>query len=177
MLSLAMYINNRDLCVSIITGSTTPHRNSSGFLNISFIHPNTISSHHIPIRAQLSAFHSSCDVYLVCSGPCMLSCLPLSPFYPISILSRQHPPTRMDNQWCSTFRSLPCACVDDLRQLNRNTSCMSRYVQLFIKSIRNTTISIHIDSTSSISDLKHLIYAHDGIPPCDLRLLHRGREL
>ena len=49
--------------------------------------------------------------------------------------------------------------------------------QLFVKSIRNTTISIHIDSTSSISDLKHLIYVHDGIPPCDQRLLHRGREL
>ena len=54
-----------------------------------------------------------------------------------------------------------------------------RSIQLFIKSIRNTTISIPIqmDSTASISDLKHLIYAHDGIPPCDLRLLHRGREL
>ena len=53
----------------------------------------------------------------------------------------------------------------------------TRSIQLFIKSIRNTTISVHIDSTSSISDLKHLIYAHDGIPPCDQRLMHRGREL
>ena len=50
-------------------------------------------------------------------------------------------------------------------------------VQLFIKSIRNTTISIHIDSTSSISDLKHLMSVHDGIPPCDHRLMHRGHEL
>ena len=52
-----------------------------------------------------------------------------------------------------------------------------RSLQLFIKSIRNTTISIHIDSTSSISDLKHLIHAHDGITPCDLRLMLCGREL
>ena len=56
-------------------------------------------------------------------------------------------------------------------------SHVPRYVQLFIKSIRNTTISILIDSISSISDLKHFIYVHDGIPPCDLRLMHRGCEL
>ena len=52
-----------------------------------------------------------------------------------------------------------------------------RYIQLFINSIRNTSISIHIDLTSPISDLKHLIYAYDGIPPRDQRLVHRGREL
>ena len=52
-----------------------------------------------------------------------------------------------------------------------------RLIHIFIKSIRDTTISIHIDSTSSISDLKHLIYAHDGILPFYQRLMHRGREL
>ena len=57
------------------------------------------------------------------------------------------------------------------------SNCICESVQFFIKSIRSTTISIHIDSTSSISDLKHLIYTHDGIPPCDIRLLHGGREL
>ena len=177
MISVSTCIYNRDVCVRFTTDSTSPLRNSSDIPINSTYPPNSLHSPHVPDRPQLSAFRSSCDVYLVCSGPCMFSCLPLFPFYPFSILSPQHPPTRTDDQWCSTYRSLDCACVDDLRQLNFDTSCMSRYVQLFIKSIRNTTISIHIDSTSSISDLKHPICDHDGIPPGDLRLLHRGREL
>ena len=70
---------------------------------------------------------------------------------------------------------------DSLKMVDCQTSVKHphecRSIQLFTKSIRNTTISIHIDSISSISDLKHFIYTHDGIPPCDLRLMHRGREL
>ena len=68
---------------------------------------------------------------------------------------------------CAIYMKSPISTPSDPR----------RSIQLFIKSIRNTTTSIHIASTSSISDLKHFIYAHDGIPPCDQRLLHRGREL
>ena len=49
--------------------------------------------------------------------------------------------------------------------------------QLFIKSAHGTTISIQIDLSDSISDLKRNILISDCIPPCDLRLLHRGREL
>ena len=67
--------------------------------------------------------------------------------------------------------------ANDLIPYTSHLSKLTRSMQLFIKSIRNTTISIHIDPTSSIYDLKHLIHAHDGIPPCDQRLLHRGREL
>ena len=69
------------------------------------------------------------------------------------------------------------SCCSSMIPSTSYRSELPRSFQLFIKSIRNTTTSIHIDSTSSISDLKFLIYAHDGIPPCDLRLLYRGREL
>ena len=69
------------------------------------------------------------------------------------------------------------SCSNNMIPSTFHPSEPCRSVQLFIKLIRNTTISIHIDSTSSISDLKHLIYAHDGVPPCDQRLMHRGCEL
>ena len=73
--------------------------------------------------------------------------------------------------------SSAASCANNISPSNSHLSQRCRPIQLFIKSIRNTTISIHIDPTLSISDLKHLIYAHDGIPPCDMRLLLRGREL
>ena len=49
-------------------------------------------------------------------------------------------------------------------------------IQIFIKTLLNTTLSIYISSSSTIADIAHDIYARDGIPTCNQRLLLGYRE-
>ena len=147
------------------------------------IRSNTISSPYSTVlmnssvRSSFPSFHHPCLSLTNVFGCDQLSMLPIClDSFPATQTHRPHSvlvlrPLHLDK---------PSSVISCCSSMIRSTPYLShqpRSVQLFIKSIRNTTISIHIAPTSSISDLKHLIYAHDGIPPCHLRLVHRGREL
>ena len=141
---------------------------------------NTFSSSNVTVctnslvQSRSQTFHHPCTAVMNVSGcdqSSMYRICPVSFQLGQPLLIQVNGPLHL-NQPTSNV-----SCVYNMISRPSHKPNRCRSVQLFIKSIRNKTISIHIDSTSSISDLKHLIYAHDGIPPCDLRLVHRGREL
>ena len=57
------------------------------------------------------------------------------------------------------------------------SSNSSRLGLVFVKTLSNTTISINIDQTFTIGELKQIISAVDGIPSCHQRLVSGCREL
>ena len=129
------------------------------------------------VESRTSSFHHPYITVMKVSGCDMLY---VPPIYHVSFpATKTHRPhsTQVTGSSHLSHSTSAASCHSNMLPSTSHLSKPCRSIQLFIKSIRNTTISIHIDSTSSISDLKHLIYAHDGIPPCDLRLLFRGREL
>ena len=133
------------------------------------INSSVQSSYSLLFRTYLTVMNvSSCE---------QLSILHICPVSFSSDQTYRHHSVQVPVPSHLTQPSSDASCSSNMIPSTSHLSEPCRSIQLFIKSIRNTTISIHIDSTSFISDLKHLIYAHDGIPPCDQRLMHRGREL
>ncbi|XP_076097572.1 von Willebrand factor A domain-containing protein 5A-like isoform X2 [Mytilus galloprovincialis] len=49
--------------------------------------------------------------------------------------------------------------------------------EIYIKTLTGKTITVHIDSSSTIFDLKNAIQDIEGIPPDQQRLIHGGLEL
>ena len=108
---------------------------------------------------------------------CPVSYPPVGTHRHLSVQAHRHLSVQVSGSTHLTQPSFGASYTSSMMPSISHLSEQCRYTQLFIKSIRNTTISIHIDATASIYHLKHLIYAHDGIPPCDLRLMRHGREL
>ena len=132
---------------------------------------------HLPIRSSFPSYHHPCCTLTYTSARDQLCVLPICHVSFQLVQTRQPHVVHVTGRPDCTQLSSITSSASNMTPSTSHLSDPCRSIQLFIKSIRNTTISIHIDSTLSVSDLKHLIYAHDGISPCDLRLMHHGREL
>ena len=177
MMSIASYYHQRDvLSRNPVVGYHVFRYGSDNWTNV-FSSPNSGVLTHSSVRLGSPSFYQHNTSLTYVCGCDQLSVLPNSPFsFPVDQTRRPHSAQVMGPFHLNQSFSID-SCASNPIPLTSHQSYLPRSIQLFIKSIRNTTISIHIDSTSSISDLKHLIYVHDGIPPCDFRLMHRGREL
>ena len=177
MMSIAFHDLQRDVV------SRNPLVGNDIFRHGSDNHANAIFSYCINSFVNSSDLASSKLFHHPCLAVTIMPCCDQLPILPNSLVSYSavHVQRHLSHQMTGPSHiNKPASDISCTNNMLPSTSHLSepyRSIQLFIKSIRNTTISIHIDSTSTISDLKHLIYAHDGISPCDLRLLHRGREL
>ena len=49
--------------------------------------------------------------------------------------------------------------------------------QVFIKTLTGKTITIDMDTNFTVFDLKYCIYAKEGIPPREQRLIFAGKQL
>ena len=177
MMSIALHDHQRGLVFRIPVSDNYIIRYDSVNREIAFSSLISTELIHSSVQPSISLLHCPCLTWTNVSKCDQLFMLPISLVsFPALQTNRHHSvhvsgPSRLNK---TTFVA---SCVSSMIRSTSYRSEPSRSFQLFIKSIRNNTISIHIDPTSSISGLKHLIYVHDGIPPCDLRLLLRGREL
>ena len=177
MMSIVIHDHQRDdLYRNPVAGNDIFRSGSENRTN-TLSSPNSVVFIKSPVQSSRpSLYHPCCT--LVNVSTCDQLLMPL--ICPFSILDLQTHRLHSFQEMLPYHLDQTSSGASCANNLVSSSSCLSqpcRPIQLFIKLIRNTTISIHIDSTSSISDLKHLIYVHDGIPPCDLRLMHRGREL
>ena len=177
MMSIASYYHQRDvLSRNPVVGYHVFRYGSDNWTN-AFSSSNSVVFIHFSVRLGTPSFHHQYLSLTYLPGSYQLRMLPISP---VSFAAAQYYRSH-SVQWARLSHVIqPSSDVSCHSIIIPSTSHLSkpcRSVQLFIRSIRNTTISIHIDSTSSVSDLKHFIYVCDGIPPCDQRLMLRGREL
>ena len=177
MMSIAIHTLQRDVLSHIPVVGIDIHRDGSD------IRTSAISSYysnnfvHSSDLVCLKLLHHPCLAMASMPFGDQLFMLPVC-LIEISVVQTHRPHSVQVTEPPNVIKPLfDVSCASVLKPSTSRLTKLTRSVQLFIKSVRNTTISIHIDSTSSISDLKHLIYAHDGIPPCVQRLMHRGREL
>ena len=177
MMSIAFHDHQRDvLPCDPVVGHDIIRYGSENCI-IAFLSSYSTVLTHSSVRSCFPLLYHPCRSLLNVSGVCMLSIRPISPVSFPALLTHQPHSVQLTEPYNLIQHYSIVSCASKILPSTPYLSESCRSVQLFINSIRNTTISIHIDSTSPISDLKHLIYAHDGIPPCDLRLMHRGRAL
>ena len=177
MMSIAFNNYQRDVLSRIpVVGDDSILYGSENRTNV-VSSPNSVILLYSTVQSSFPSFPRPCCTVMNVTGCDQLPVLPIFPIlFSASKTYRPHS-IQGSGQLCRFPPSFVVSCASNMIPSTSHLSDPPRPIQLFIKSIRNMTISIHIDSTSSISDLKHLIYAHDGIPPCDKRLMHRGREL
>ena len=159
-----------------VAGDDVPRHGSDIRENVNSSSNSTVLIHS-SVRLRLPSSHHPCCSVIKVSGFDQLSMLPICPGTFPAIQTHRPPSVQEIDPSHPNQPSLHDSYASSMMSSTSHLSEPCRSVQLFVKSIRNTTISIHIASASSISDLKCIIYVHDGIPPCELRLMHRGREL
>ena len=121
---------------------------------IVFSASNSAVLNHSSDPSSFTSFNHPCRSLMIAPSCIQLSMLPNShvSFPPVQTHRSHLPPVEKPSHIHQTTSDALCVCI--MLPLTSHPSQPTRSIQLFVKSIRNTTISIHIDSTSSISDLK-----------------------
>ena len=177
MSSIAIHDHRCDVLPRISVCSNDATRYGCENRTNAFSSSNSTMLIHLSVRSSSPSSHHPCSSLTNVSDCDTLSMPRICPESFPDAQTRRPSLIQAPGPYRLNQPSSDTSCSNNMIPSTSHLSEPRRPIQLFIKSIRNTTISIHIDSTSAISDLKHLIYAYDGIPPCYLRLMHRGREL
>lgn len=50
-------------------------------------------------------------------------------------------------------------------------------IQVYVRTISNVSISVKVNKSGSVVDIKNAIQSQEGIKPEEMRLIYRGKQL
>ena len=151
MMSIAFNNHQRDVMSHIPVADNDIIRYGSDIRAYAFSSPNTLVLHNLSVRSSSSTFRHPCISLVKMSGCNLLSMLPIRPDSIPAAHCHRPQPVHVSEPSHLNQLSTPLSRDNNHLPLTSHLSEPRRPIQLFIKSTRNTTISIHIDSTTSIS--------------------------